>query len=67
MHYRALITRPGSSEGQGRVEALTADATEPGALLNHLTVAATLDLSRPVALMLKPIRSGSAAFAPCVA
>lgn len=42
----------GAGTPTGRVEYLLADATDPGALLNHPTMASTLDVYRPVALML---------------
>ncbi len=47
-HSRALL----ASHPQGRTAFITADATEPAAILADPVLPATLDLSRPVALML---------------
>ncbi|MFJ1458068.1 SAM-dependent methyltransferase [Nocardia sp. N2S4-5] len=47
-HARALLV----GTRAGRVEVLTADATDPAAVLDSGEVAATLDLSRPVGLSL---------------
>ena len=47
-HIRALHT----SHPAGRVEFLAADAADPGTVLNDPVVTGTLDLSRPVALLM---------------
>jgi hypothetical protein len=49
-HYRALVSDTGTQAG--RVEFLSADAADPGAILNNPVATDTLDLSQPVALML---------------
>jgi hypothetical protein len=49
-HARALLRV--SATAAGRVEFVTADATDPGSIMNHPDVTGTLDLSRPVALLL---------------
>lgn len=49
-HAAALLRT--SATATGRVVSVTADATDPGSIINHPDVSGTLDLSRPVALLL---------------
>jgi O-methyltransferase involved in polyketide biosynthesis len=49
-HAHALLRA--SSTAAGQVVFVTADATDPGSIINHPDVTSTLDLSRPVALLL---------------
>jgi O-methyltransferase involved in polyketide biosynthesis len=50
VHASALLQA--SATATGKVVAVTADATDPGSIINHPDVTGTLDLSRPVALLL---------------
>ncbi|MDG4768373.1 SAM-dependent methyltransferase [Solwaraspora sp. WMMD406] len=66
VHARALLT----STPQGRTSYIEADLREPGEILHHPDLLATLDLSRPVGLMLVAVLHflpGAGAAAPVVA
>ncbi|WFE22236.1 SAM-dependent methyltransferase [Solwaraspora sp. WMMD937] len=66
VHARALLT----STTQGRTSYIEADLREPGKILNHPDLLATLDLSKPVGLMLVAVLHflpGRGAAAPVVA